>query len=128
MTSVADVLADLCETAPEPAMPYSESLASRVRAALSRKRNIDEKKMFGCVCFLLNGNALGGVWNDRLIVRLGPEMGEAAIHEPHVRPFDITGKPMRNWVAIDPEGIADDDQLTDWIERALEFVKTLPKK
>lgn len=109
-------------------MPYSESLASRVRAALSRKRNIDEKKMFGCVCFLHNGNALGGVWNDRLIVRLGPEMGEAALHEPHVRPFDITGKPMRNWVAIDPEGIADDDQLTDWIERAIEFVKTLPKK
>ena len=51
--------------------------------------------MFGCICFLLNGNLLVGVWKDSLIARLGPDEGEAALLEPHVRAFDITGRPMR---------------------------------
>ena len=109
-------------------MPFSESLAGRIRDTLARKRGIEEKKMFGCVCFLLNGNALAGVWNDDLIARLGPIEGEAALREPHVRVFDITGRPMRNWAVIEPEGVENDDQLKDWIERAEKFVKTLPMK
>lgn len=109
-------------------MAFSESLADRIRDVLSRKKNIEEKKMFGCICFFLNGNALAGVWKDRLIARLGPDEGEVALREPHVRQFDITGRPMRNWVAVEPEGVEDDDQLKEWIERATTFVKTLPKK
>jgi len=109
-------------------MPFSESLAARIRDALARNRGVEERKMFGCICFLLNGNALVGVWKDRLIARLGPGEGEAALREPHVRAFDITGKPMRNWVAVEPEGVEDDDQLEEWVERAVEFVKTLPRK
>jgi hypothetical protein len=77
---------------------------------------------------LLNGHLLVGVWKDRLIVRLGPDDGEAALREPHVREFDITRRPMRNWVAIEPEGVEDDDQLKAWVERAARFVRTLPKK
>lgn len=53
-------------------MAFDESLAGRIRDALALKKNIEEKKMFGCICFLLNGNALAGVWKDRLIARLGP--------------------------------------------------------
>ncbi len=109
-------------------MAFDDSLACRIRDALARKKNIEERKMFGCICFLLNGNALAGVWKDRLIARLGPDEGEAAMGESHVRAFDITGKPMRNWVAVEPEGIEDDDQLNGWIERAIKFVKTLPRK
>ena len=109
-------------------MAYDESLAARIRDALVRKRGVEEKKMFGCICFLLNGNALVGVWKDRLISRLGPDEGEAALREPHVRAFDITGRPMRNWVAVEQEGVEDDDELMGWIDRALKFVKTLPKK
>ena len=109
-------------------MAFDESLAARIRDALARKKGVEEKKMFGCVCFLLNGNALAGVWNDWLIVRLGADEGEAALWESHVRAFDITGKPMRNWVAVEPEGVEDDDQLEAWIERATTFVRTLPKK
>jgi TfoX/Sxy family transcriptional regulator of competence genes len=109
-------------------MPFDETLAARIRDALARKKNIDEKKMFGCICFFLDGNALSGVWKDRLIARLGPDESELALLEPHVRAFDITGKPMRNWVAVESEGLEDDDQLADWIERAVNFVKTLPKK
>ena len=92
-------------------MAFDETLADRIRDALARRRNVEEKKMFGCICFFINGNALVGVWKDRLIARLGPDEGEAALREPHVRAFDITGRPMRNWVAVEPEGVEDDDQL-----------------
>ena len=83
-------------------MAFDESLAARIRDALARTKNVEEKKMFGCICFFLNGNALAGVWKDRLIARLGPDEGEAALREPHVRAFDITGRPMRNWVTLCP--------------------------
>ena len=109
-------------------MAFSESLAARIRDALARRRNIEEKKMFGCICFFLNGNALAGVWKDRLIARLGPDESEASLREPHVRAFDITGRSMRNWVAVEPEGVEDDEQLTIWIEQAMNFVRTLPTK
>ena len=109
-------------------MAFDETLAARIRDALARKKGIEEKKMFGCVCFILNGNALAGVWKDRLIARLGPDEGEAALLEPHVRAFDITGKPMKTWVAVEPEGVEDDDQLKAWVERAVKFVRTLSRK
>ena len=54
--------------------------------------------------------------------------GEAAMLESYVRVFDITGKSMRNWVAVEPEGVEDDEQLKEWVERAMKFVKTLPSK
>lgn len=109
-------------------MAFDETLAARIRDALARKKNIDERKMFGCLCLLLNGNALVGVWKNSLIARLGPDEGEAALLEPHVRQFDITGKPMRNWVVVEPEGVENDDQLRSWIDRAIKFVGKLPKK
>ncbi|MBX3401029.1 MAG: TfoX/Sxy family protein [Gemmataceae bacterium] len=109
-------------------MPFSESLAGRIRDTLARKKNIEERRMFGCLCLLLNGNALVGVWKNSLIARLGPVDGEEALLEPHVRQFDITGKPMRNWVVVEPEGVEDDDQLKEWIDRAIKFVGKLPKK
>jgi TfoX N-terminal domain len=109
-------------------MAFDESLAARIRQVLDRKRGVEEKKMFGCICFFINGNALAGVWKDRLIARLGPDNYDDALLEPHVREFDITGRPMKGWVLVGPEGVEDDDQLTNWIERALKFVKALPAK
>ena len=109
-------------------MAFDESLAARIRDILARRKGIEEKKMFGCVGFLLNGNVLVGVWKDSLIVRLGPEEGEKALKEPHVKPFDITGKPMRGWALIEKEGVADEDQLNDWIRRAMQFVAGMPSK
>ena len=109
-------------------MAFDECLAARIRDALARKKNIEEKKMFGCICFFLNGNALAGVWKDGLIARLGPDEGEVALREQHVRAFDITGRPMRNWVVVEPKGVEGDDQLAGWIDRAMTFVKTLPRK
>jgi TfoX/Sxy family transcriptional regulator of competence genes len=109
-------------------MAFSEELAERIRVALARRKNVEEKKMFGGVGFLLNGNMLVGVWKHSLIARLGPDNYDDALLEPHVREFDITGKPMKGWVLIEPEGVEDDERLSDWIGRAMKFVKALPAK
>lgn len=109
-------------------MAFDEDLAARIRAALARKKGIEEKKMFGGLVFMLRGNMLVGVWKDALIVRLGDEQAEAALVEPHVRPLDITGKPMKRWVMVAPEGVQDDSQLKNWIQRAMKFVGKLPDK
>ena len=109
-------------------MAFSETLATRICDALARKKNIDEKKMFGGVGFLLHGNMLVGVWKDSLIARLGPDGYEDALLEPHVKEFDITGRPMKGWVLVEPEGVEDDGQLAGWIQKAVKFVKTLPGK
>ena len=108
-------------------MAFSESLAGRIRDAPARKKGIEEKKMFGGVGFLLHGNMLVGVWRDSLIVRLGPDAYDDALPEPHVKEFDITGKPMKGWVLVEPDGVEKDDQLNEWIERATKFVRTLPR-
>jgi hypothetical protein len=71
---------------------------------------------------------LVGVWKNSLIVRLGSEDGANALREPHVGEFDITGRPMKGWVIVEPEGVDDDSQLASWIERATKFVEQLPRK
>jgi len=109
-------------------MAFDLTLAARMRAILARKKGIEERKMFGGVGFLLNGNMLVGVWKDSMIVRLGHDKFDDVLGEPHVREFDITGKPMKGWIMVEPDGLKDDDQLKDWIGRATTFVKTLPKK
>jgi TfoX/Sxy family transcriptional regulator of competence genes len=109
-------------------MAFDENLTERIRLALAHKKNIDEKRMFEGIGFLLNGNMLVGVWKNSLIARLGPEESDKALMEPHVKEFDITGRPMKGWVLVEPEGVKDDDQLNDWIERAIKFVETLPGK
>ena len=109
-------------------MAFDEVLAERIRQSLARRKNVEEKKMFGGIGFLLNGNLLVGVWKESLIARIGPDEGGEALKEPHVKEFDITGRPMRNWVLVEPAGVEDDDQLADWIGRAVKFVGALPAK
>jgi TfoX/Sxy family transcriptional regulator of competence genes len=109
-------------------MPYSKSLAARTRHALSRYQCVIEKKMFGGVAFMLHGNMLVGVWKDSLIVRLGQEQGEKALAAPGVKLFDVTGRPMKGWGMVEPDGIESDDQLGEWIRQAEVFILTLPAK
>lgn len=84
--------------------------------------------MFGGIGFMLNGNMCVGVWKESLIARVGPEQYEAALQELFVSEFDITGRAMIGWVLVAPEGIEDDDQLQEWIRRAVAFVEKLPPK
>jgi TfoX/Sxy family transcriptional regulator of competence genes len=108
-------------------MAFDEALAERIRQQLARRRTVTEKKMFGGIGFLLNGNLLVGVWKDSLIVRLDPEDSDDALKEPHVKVFDVTGRPMKGWILVEPEGVAG-DRLADWIQRAVQFVRSLPAK
>lgn len=108
-------------------MAFDKSLAERIRQRVARRRNVEEKKMFGGIGFLLNGNILVGVWKNSLIVRVGLDGYEDALLEPHIKEFDITGRPMKGWIMVEPEGV-EEDQLTGWIERAVKFVGKLPTK
>src|SRR4029079_8063500 len=109
-------------------MAYSESLALRIRHVLTGRRGVVEKKMFGRAGFLLNGNMCVGIWKQSLIVRLSAEAGEAALQEPNVVAFDITGRPMKGWIMVEPDGMETEEQLHKWVGRAVEFVETLPRK
>ena len=109
-------------------MPFSQSLADRVRDVVTRDPGVVEKRMFGGLAFLHRGNLLVGVHGDSLIARLGVEEAESALEEPDVRPFDITGVAMKGWVFVDADGVDSDASLRGWIDRALRFVRTLPPK
>ena len=109
-------------------MAFDETLAARIRQNLARHKNVENKKMFGGIGFLLNGNMLVGVRKESLIALVGSDEYEHAVLEPHVKEFNITGKPMKGWVLVEPQGIVDDEQLNEWIQRALKFVRKLPAK
>ena len=109
-------------------MAYDEGLAERVRAALNRRAGVTERKMFGGLAFMLHGHMFVGILGETLMARVGPERYEAALREPHVRAMDFTGRPMRGYVYVAPEGIDGDDELARWVEACAGFVGTLPEK
>lgn len=108
-------------------MAYSEALADRVRQTL-HGRAFTEKKMFGGLAFLVNGNMCCGPVGDKLMVRLGPEGAAAALDQPHMAPMDFTGKPMRSMAYLTEEGCASDEELERWINEAYRFAASLPRK
>ena len=109
-------------------MPYDEDLAERVRVELRDRRDLVEKSMFGGLGFLLHGNMLVAIWNDSLVARVGPAAYASSLERPHVREFDITGRPMRGWVVVEPEGLETSAALASWLQACLAFVETLPAK
>ena len=109
-------------------MPYDSGLAERVEEVLRGRPGFEQKKMFGGIGWLLNGNMCVGIYKEWLIARVGESAGAKLFKEKHAKPMDITGKPMKGWIMVEAEGVKDDGQLKDWIGRATTFVKTLPKK
>ncbi len=109
-------------------MAYQEAAAERIRAVLKRRKGITERKMFGGLAFMLNGNMVCGVNQTDLVLRLGEAGTAEALKEPHTRDMDFTGKPLKSMVYVDAAGYKSDAQLKAWIERALKFARTLPKK
>jgi len=109
-------------------MAYDETLAARIRAQVQDRTGMVEKKMFGGVGWMLNGNMSIGVWRDQLVVRLDPEAGRAALEEDHVHVFDITGRPMKGWILVQPEGLEDEAELTRWVDAGVGFAAGLAKK
>ena len=109
-------------------MAYDETLAQRVKDALSDQPGITEKRMFGGLAFMLGGNMCVCVTQSSLMTRVGPDAYEDALAQPHAGRSDLTGRPMRGWVLVAPEGLATDAGLSEWVGRATAFTATLPAK
>jgi TfoX/Sxy family transcriptional regulator of competence genes len=109
-------------------MAYNEVLAERIRAILKTVRGLEEKKMFGGVGFLVRGNMACGVHKDDLILRLGEQGFAAALKAPHVRIFNMTGKPMKGWVLVSKQGYESAKALQAWVRISLAFAGSLPPK
>jgi TfoX/Sxy family transcriptional regulator of competence genes len=109
-------------------MAFDEALADRVRETLAPRADLSERKMFGGIAFMIAGNMAVGVIEDDLMVRLDPGEAEWALAEPHTRPMDFTGKPMRGMVFVDSAGTATDDDLASWVEAGADFAASLPPK
>jgi TfoX/Sxy family transcriptional regulator of competence genes len=109
-------------------MAYDEGLAERLREVLGNRKDVTEKKMFGGIAFMVSGNMCCGVVNDTLMARVGPDQYEAVLKKPHARKMDFTGKPLKGFVYVAPEGFESDDELADWGGLCLDFVATLPAK
>lgn len=109
-------------------MAYDADLAKRVRELLADEDAITEKEMFGGLAFLLAGNMSVGIRGDELMVRVGPEASEEALGQPHTRPFDMTGRPMKGWILVAAEGITSERGLAAWVARGIGFARSLPPK
>jgi len=109
-------------------MAFDDVLADRVRPLVSRRRGFSEKKMFGGLGFLLHGNMCIGVWKEFLILRIGPDAYDGTLVRPHVKEFDVTGRPMKGWVMIEPAGVQRESELVEWANLAIDFVSGLPRK
>lgn len=109
-------------------MAYDEKLDRRIKKLAASIGIGTSKKMFGGTCCLLGGNMVFGVYGDFLILRLGKNRASEYLEKPFTRPFDITGKPMRGWVMVEQEAVAEDAALMNMLEDARQFAAGLPPK
>ncbi len=109
-------------------MAYDDSLAERVRGVLAGEPGVSEKRMFGGLTFLLNGNMCCGLTGTDLMVRVGPDAHAGALARPHAREMDFTGKSLEGFVFVAPEGYAADEDLRTWVGLGREFAASLPAK
>ncbi|KAF0172925.1 MAG: hypothetical protein FD161_3929 [Limisphaerales bacterium] len=109
-------------------MAYNEQLAERVQRHFhARQVKHEAKRMMGGLCFMVNGKMCVGVEQNRLMARIGPEAYEDALTRKGCRPMDFTGRPMRGFVFVEPEGLKTEKDLACWLELALVFNPTAKK-
>jgi TfoX/Sxy family transcriptional regulator of competence genes len=109
-------------------MAYDQHLATRVHALLPPDLAVAERKMFGGLAYMVHGNMAAGIVGDSLMVRVGPDAYDNALAQPHTRPMDFNGRPMRGMVYIDSPAIAAEAGLQAWLQRGLDFALSLPPK
>jgi TfoX/Sxy family transcriptional regulator of competence genes len=110
-------------------MAFDEGLAERVRALLDTRSDVEDKRMFGGIAFLVAGNMACGVMRDELMVRVGADCASELIaSEDGARAMDMKGRPMRGWVLVAPEATADDGDLERWVRRGESYAASLPPK
>ncbi len=106
-------------------MSYDEKTAERVRRILARRSDVVEKKMFGGLCFMVNGRMCCGLTSTAFMVRVGADRYEDALAQPHARPMDFTGRPLAGMVYVDPDGYKSDAALAKWVQRGVDFLYSL---
>ncbi|MGD0610588.1 MAG: TfoX/Sxy family protein [Anaerolineales bacterium] len=109
-------------------MPYNLELARRIRIQIGSLAGLEEKKVFGGVGFLLNGNMACGVNQENLVVRLDPKRSEDALAKPHVKPFSMGSRSMAGWIVVSPQGCKNDEDLKTWIREGIDYSGFLPPK
>jgi hypothetical protein len=108
-------------------MAYDEQLADRVRALLPAAEEVTERQMFGGLAFMLAGRMFCGVVKDTLMVRLGQDAADLALEQPHVRPMDFTGRPMKGMVFVEPGGM-EGAALRQWVDASADYARALPAR
>lgn len=109
-------------------MAFDGKLAERIREHLGQRRGVSEKKMFGGLAFLLNGNMCCGVHGQEMIVRLDPQQTDQALSERHTRIFDLSGRPMNGWILVQPQGLTTEAAMAKWIQAGVKYASSLPAK
>ena len=109
-------------------MAFDQGLAERIRELLKDRSGVAERKMFGGLAFMLKGHMFVGILGDTLMARVGPDHYASALGQKHVREMDFTGRPMKGYVFVAPEGFESDPALERWVGRCARFVETLPPK
>jgi TfoX/Sxy family transcriptional regulator of competence genes len=110
-------------------MAYDEDLANRIRELIAGEPDLTEKKMFGGLAFLIDGNMSVGVSGQGgLMVRVDPDQTEELVAKPHARPFEMRGREMRGWLRVDDEGLRTKRQLEPWVRRGIAYARALPAK
>lgn len=110
-------------------MSYDPDLAYRLFEILNHHPHMEEKKMFGGIVWFLNGNMCVGVYKEWLIARVGLDSAAELLNKnSHIKPMDFTGRVMKGWIMVSPEGMLDTPSLQYYLKHAIEFVNTLPEK
>lgn len=107
-------------------MAYDAHLADRIRSILNGTAEFSEKKMFGGVTFMVNDQMCCGVLKNDLVLRLTEEQAAAALHQPHTRIMDFSGKPMKSMIYVSPPGTDSDEALAAWVHSAVTVARTAP--
>jgi TfoX/Sxy family transcriptional regulator of competence genes len=110
-------------------MAYDEELADRLRELLQGEHGVTEKRMFGGLAFMINGNmAVGASGQGGLLLRVDPADTEALVQDPHARRFEMRGREMDGWLRVDGDGLSTDEQLQQWVARGVAYARSLPPK
>lgn len=109
-------------------MAFDEGLAERLRQMVEGMPGITEKRMFGGWALMRHGHMFVGIVDERLMARIGPDAAARALERPAVAAMDFTGKPMKGYVFVHPNGTEADEDLRHWVDLALGFVDALPPK
>ncbi len=109
-------------------MTADEVLADRTRLLIKRRKGVGEQEVFGGIAFLSNCNMAVGTWKASLVVRPDKASHDQNPNHSHVREFNATGRVMKGWLMVDPDGIEDDRSLDEWVTRGIACARSLPPK